>query len=543
MHVNPPAVSRKSRACLVLCIASLLACHKKNESPPPGTAGTAAISSDSAKAITEPADTSMDEAAIPADTTEPGPDASTHPIQFTSKPVTKAFPGKPWQYRPSLSGAIAFKLRIVKGADSSMKEEKGQLSWTPGKEGRYPVALEAALPAPDREDAFVRVQQSFVITVTRVLNLALKPLPAQVGKGDTVSFDLRESSFPAWASPYVTVRFDFQGDGTWDTEALPLADNLLRRQAYESVGRYFPKVEARYQDLEIRNVEGAVVVISAVMPVLKISPDTVEPGGVVSIDASESKGDGNLSYALDLDGDGKTDWLDSASGKATLKAPGSGVYQAALTARNPMGQEGKVSAVLRVNARPKLELKTKNPKENMSAQVEFKVRTKDADDTLAKVRFNFTGAADAWETRQTPPDSLVGPGEWWLRFKHAYGKIGKYTAAFCATSRDGREACQQAAVEIFNAPPVCQPGPDLKATLGKPLEIDGTGTDPDGKIVKWEWDLNGDGKFDLVSAANGKFQYTFSKEGVFALVLRVTTADGVAATGSRKVEVRKRWKT
>jgi PKD repeat protein len=78
--------------------------------------------------------------------------------------------------------------------------------------------------------------------------------------------------------------------------------------------------------------------------------------------------------------------------------------------------------------------------------------------------------------------------------------------------------------------------------VGKPLKIDGSGADPDGSIVRWEWDLDGDGKFDLVSSADGGFQYTFSKEGVFALVLKVTSADGVTATGSRKVEVRKKWK-
>ncbi|MEO6097469.1 MAG: PKD domain-containing protein, partial [Fibrobacteria bacterium] len=272
------------------------------------------------------------------------------------------------------------------------------------------------------------------------------------------------------------------------------------------------------------------------------SPDTVEPGGAVAIDASASMGDGALAYSLDLNGDGKPDWIDSTTAKASLKAPGSGVYTAILSVRNSMGQEGKATATLRVNARPRLELRVKNPKENMAAMVEFKARAKDADDSLSLVRFNFTGEASAWETRVGPADSVASPGEWWLRFKHAYGKPGNHTAVFCVSSRDGREACQKAKVEVFNAPPVCLPGADLKATLGKPLEIDGGGADPDGKIVKWEWDLDGDGKFDLVSAADGKFQYTFSKVGIFPLTLRVTSADGVTAQGARKVEVRKKWK-
>ncbi|MDQ3002969.1 MAG: PKD domain-containing protein, partial [Fibrobacterota bacterium] len=145
--------------------------------------------------------------------------------------------------------------------------------------------------------------------------------------------------------------------------------------------------------------------------------------------------------------------------------------------------------------------------------------------------------------RTSAPDKIVSSREWLLRFKHAYGKPGKYTASVCVTSHDGREACHSQLVEVFNAPPVCRPGADLRATVGKPLAIEGDGVDPDGTIVKWEWDLDDDGKFDLISAANGKFQYTFNKEGVFPLVLRVTTADGVTATGTRKIEVRKKWKT
>jgi hypothetical protein len=301
-------------------------------------------------------------------------------------------------------------------------------------------------------------------------------------------------------------------------------------------------VEAHYKDLETRLAEGRFSVISAVLAALRIGPDTVEPGGAVNIDASGSKADGKMVYTLDLNGDGKPDWIDSASGKAVLKAPASGVYLATLIARNPMGQEGKATATLRVNALARLDFKIRNPKENMAAPVEIKVRAKDLDDSLVKVRINYTGAADGWETRTLPPDSVAGPREWWLRFKHPYGKVGKYVPEICVTSADGRVVCRKGAVEIFNAPPVCQPGADLHATLGKPMEIEGSGIDPDGQIVKWEWDLDGDGKYDLISAANGKFQYTFSKEGVFPLKLRVTTADSVSATGIRKVEVRKKWK-
>jgi hypothetical protein len=537
MPVFHPAASFTSRAILAFCIACLGACQKKNEPQPRQESQAAPIEPRAGvpvEAIEPPAEPDPDTVA----SAEAPADSGQAP-HFSSRPPLKAYPGKAWQYRPILSGSA--QLLLVQSADSSMKSEKGMITWTPSREGRFPVVIEAVMRNAGGKDG-ARIRQSFTLAVEKVLSLALKPLPLQAGKGDTLSFDLRGSTYPAWAADRITVRFDYQGDGRWDTEALPMAANVLHRHAYETVGRFAPKVEARYLDLETRYADAAITVISPVMPSLKISPDTVEPGGSVSVDASASKADGALSYSLDLNGDGKPDWRDSLSAKATLKAPASGLYTAVLTARNPMGQEGRAEAVLRVNARPRLDLRVKNPKANMTAQVEFKARAKDVDDSLVKVRFNFTGDSSGWETRTAAPDSQVGPGEWWLRFKHAYGKPGIHSAGFCVTSADGREACQKARVEIFNAPPVCAPGPDLKATVGKPLKIDGSGVDPDGSIVKWEWDLDGDGKSDLVSAAEGGFQYTFSKEGVFALVLKVTSADGVTATGSRKVEVRKKWK-
>ena len=534
-------------ACLPVCFS---ACGKKageasNSVPPvkrpeaPET--TAAADTAGAKAATE-SDSALPVPSVPVPaTTQPAETARVKPA-FASHPPAKGYPGKPYRYQPALNVPGAFKLAVLTAADSSMKTEKGRLAWTPAKAGHYPVILEATLAGTPGKDQEIRVRQEFTVIVDKVLTLRLGQLSAQVNKGDTVTFDLKGSVWPAWAAEQVTVRFDYEGDGVWDSEALPLAAHLSHKYAYAQVGRFRPKVEARYAGYESQEAEAAITVVSSVMPVLKISPDTVEPGGEFRVDATESKSDGRLAFSLDVDGDGKPEWIDSVSGRTTLKAPASGLYQVALTARNPMGQEGKTSAVLRVNARPKLEWKVRNPKENMAANVDFKIHGKDADDSLRSVRLNFTGEEKDWETRAAPDSQSAGK-EWWLRLRHVYGKVGKYTAGACIASADGREVCQEVKIEIFNAPPVCQPGADLHATLGKPVQIDGTGNDPDGKIVKWEWDLNGDGKYDLVSGENGKFQYTFSKEGKFDLVLRVTTADGMRAKGNRKVEVRKKWKS
>lgn len=543
MRILPKAVPGIVRACVLTALLAVAACKGKQEgSAAKPDARPAPSAAEPAAPAPEPPVTDTVAAAPAESAAVPEPVAPAKPA-FSSHPSAKAWVGKPWSYQPTLNVPGAFRLHLAKSADSSMKADKGRIAWTPAKPGSFPVILEAILPGASPEDSGARVRQSFTLSVEKVLSLSLKALPAQADKGDTVAFDLRGSAWPAWAAGVLTVRFDFDGDGKWDTEALPLPANALRRHAYDSPGRFAPKVEARYGDWETAEVSGAISVVSSVTPILKISPDTVEPGGQVRVDVGDSKADGRLAFRLDLDGDGKAEWADSSGAtQATLKAPGSGLWQAELRARNPMGQEGKVTAPLRVNARPRLEFRVRNPKENMAAGVDFKAIAKDADDSIRSVRINFTGDPKDWQERAAP-DSQAAGKEWWLRFKHAYGKVGKYAPKACVSAADGREACQELKVEIFNAAPICKPGPDVRATLGQPMAIDGSGEDPDGKIVKWEWDLDGDGKYDLASAENGRFQYTFSKVGVFNLTLRVTTADGMTAKGERKVEVRKKWKS
>ncbi len=540
MLLNHRTVSLKWFLVLMLPCAGLVACHKKNDLPIP----VQKSSKPSEASVPQP-ETGSDSSEISnpdiASAVPNSASGQTVSLSFTSHPVTQAWIGRTYSYRPSIAHSGAYKRVLVKGPDS-MRVNSDGLDWMPTQVGNYSVILTALLEKSTSNEKPRQAKQEFSITVNRVLELALKPISTQVNKGDTVSFDFRASTCPVWAANEVKARIDFDGDGKWDTTFKPWDKNQIIRKVYEVAGNYSPKFSAQYKDQEIQNLSATVSVVSAVNAIFTLRPDTVEPGGPVTVDASGSEGDGRLIYSLDLDGDGTQDWTDSTSGKCVVPAPKSGMYQAGLSVRNPMGQEGHATQALHVNAKVKLEVKVKNPKENMATDVEFRVHAMDADDSLVKSRINYTGDSLAWVSRSTPPDSVLNAKNWLLRFRHAYGKVGKYTATICVSSSDGRETCNKNSIEIFNAMPICIPGPDLHATLGQPISIEGSGVDPDGKIVKWEWDLNGDGKFDLASASSSKFQYTFSKLGIFPMVLRVTSEDGKQATATRKVEVRKKWK-
>ena len=63
------------------------------------------------------------------------------------------------------------------------------------------------------------------------------------------------------------------------------------------------------------------------------------------------------------------------------------------------------------------------------------------------------------------------------------------------------------------------------------VSLVGTGTDTDGSIVKYEWDFEGDGIFDLAILAsptvtNGSVSHIYTKAGAYNPVLRVTDDKG-----------------
>ncbi|MFC1859490.1 PKD domain-containing protein, partial [Thermodesulfobacteriota bacterium] len=66
--------------------------------------------------------------------------------------------------------------------------------------------------------------------------------------------------------------------------------------------------------------------------------------------------------------------------------------------------------------------------------------------------------------------------------------------------------------------------------VGETVDFNGTGSDPDGEIVKYEWDFDGDGTFDYSSSATGITTHTYNSLGIYNPVFRVTDNQHLSAT-------------
>jgi hypothetical protein len=79
-----------------------------------------------------------------------------------------------------------------------------------------------------------------------------------------------------------------------------------------------------------------------------------------------------------------------------------------------------------------------------------------------------------------------------------------------------------------NQSPLVDAGKNFTVIAEDTFELAGTGTDPDGIIVKYEWDFEGDGEFDWNSTNTGRVIHEYEDPGTYVAVLRVTDNDGLS---------------
>lgn len=73
---------------------------------------------------------------------------------------------------------------------------------------------------------------------------------------------------------------------------------------------------------------------------------------------------------------------------------------------------------------------------------------------------------------------------------------------------------------------------------GQAVTLNGSASyDTDGTIVKYDWDTNGDGVYELTNSSARPPAVTFTQQGTFYVSLRVTDNDGLTATAPAKVVV------
>ncbi len=126
---------------------------------------------------------------------------------------------------------------------------------------------------------------------------------------------------------------------------------------------------------------------------------------------------------------------------------------------------------------------------------------------------------------------------------HTYTDYGWYHPVVKVTDNDGNTATDTIAIQVYlGQPPVAvlDAGP-LEGNPPLVVTLDASdSSDPDGEIVKFEWDWEGDGHYDYDSGTNPTLEYTYTLGGVYLPTVKVTDDRGNVHSDSERIWV---WDT
>ncbi|MCJ2539698.1 MAG: PKD domain-containing protein, partial [Candidatus Thermoplasmatota archaeon] len=274
------------------------------------------------------------------------------------------------------------------------------------------------------------------------------------------------------------------------------------------------------------------------LPVADAGDDVdVEQGDPVEFVMAGYDPDGTIVlYEWDYDGDDIYD-----EGSATSK-----------TTHHVYIQTGQYTATLRVTDNEDATA-TDTRTINVSEKVQNQPPTADAGPDLndqVGVRVTLVGTGN-------DPDGWIATYKWdfdgdneydWTStttgtVEHTYGQEGVYIARFLVIDNNNTADTDTAVINVtpfhVNLKPTADSGSDdlQQIVEGEEMEFAGTGTDPDGFIVLYEWDFQGDGTWDWNDTQERVALFTYNETGLFIARFRVTDNDGATAQDILRVQV------
>ena len=92
-------------------------------------------------------------------------------------------------------------------------------------------------------------------------------------------------------------------------------------------------------------------------------------------------------------------------------------------------------------------------------------------------------------------------------------------------------------IKCTNMAPLANAGENRTVYLGEEVHFEGKGTDPDGKVERYEWDFDGDGTYDWSSKTTGDTDFEYEELGIYTAFFRVTDERGLSTVDNCTVEV------
>jgi acid phosphatase type 7 len=361
--------------------------------------------------------------------------------------------------------------------------------------------------------------RTFTVKAPPRASLSASPNPALTGQA--VTFDASGSSDPDGS--ITSYEWDLDGDGSFElsTNAVPNAS-----RTYASPITIETRLRVSDDD-GYSSVTTRAVTINNRPPVASFTaiPNPVSAGQTVIFDGSASSDpDGSVvRFQWDLDGNGSFETDTGANRVATRSYPAGNNPTIRLRVTDDHGQSAEATRVLTVGGKVPTArfVISANPVLTGDA-VTFDASTSvDLDGTITRYEWDLDGNG-ALET-----DSGANP-----TVARAYPTSGTVRVKLRVTDNTGTTAEATATLTVQDRPPVASfTGSPNPALAGQKVNFDASASsDPDGKIVNFEWDLNGNGTYETDTNAVPTASRTYTSAATVLVKLRVTDNAGNTQT-------------
>lgn len=373
----------------------------------------------------------------------------------------------------------------------------------------------------------------------------------------TTEFSFLSSfSLPAGDTTGYKVRWDFNGDGTFDTD---LSSNKIAYHTYPSTGYFRPRLEVTTpagttftvvgDDREDEDDAAFIFVTFNESPQasMQVSPASGSTQSIFYFDGSrsfDSKDLRALEYRWDYEGNGSFEvpWGTTKSTQFQYTVPGT--YEATLQVRDTDGNIDSVSTTIVVRS------------DRLPPQASFTVISDSglSDPRIGTPNTTFTFNAGA----STDEDDLAGAlqarwdfdgdGVWDTNFstekraEHRYSDPGNYTVRLQIADTNGqRDTAEESLTVVANEAPIpAFTASPRQGTLGTKFTFDATASsDSQYKSTQLEvrWDFDGDGTYDTPFSTDKTMIHFFERSGVFSVKMQVRDPEGGLSMMTQKVTV------
>jgi PKD repeat protein len=322
----------------------------------------------------------------------------------------------------------------------------------------------------------------------------------------------------------VSYEWDCNSDGTYDMTTTSVTGGQC---TFGASGNY--TVTLRVTDNTGASATDTATVVINMDPVADAGgPYTPNVGTSQALNGSGSSDPDGLIvlYEWDCTNDGTYDSVSVSATNATCTWPTPGLFTIRLRVTDDDGATAEDTANVAVNGPPVADAGgpytlTQTFTATVDGSGSF-----DADGTIVLYE---------WDCNSDGTLDIVGTG---ATGACTYPTAGNYTVTLTVTDNQGLTATSSDVVSVQNSGPVADAGGPYNVGQGQVFTLNGSGSsDPDGTIVSYEWDCDGNGTFEFTNPIPNATNCSFADEGTYTVTLRVTDNSGATSVDSATVNV------